>query len=612
MSLTLYNLLNQTNKDTWIGYDNRPIYQWASDNIIIPTAGFSKSGPFSVENSKWMIPIFDDLKNPDINEVNLCASIQSGKSVIAQIFTAWSVLFNDGLLTYLCQSDEMVGKMMGTRLNPILDNTKCIQDIMPVSRKLRKNKEINFGHIKIESYSAKPNNLASQTIKTMIEDECWLYEDGFIGLAKGRQAAYEKTYKVFRLSQANTEGSEWHREFNMPYRIRTLGWMCPKCNCKQPYIFDQFNTFTAQRPDGTWYGLIFDKIKDKDGRYKINDTADTVRLECMQCKEQFKDTPANRRMLNDNYCYIDTINEDGNKNAVSYHVPNVGIMGKSFRKIIIEFLQAREVKKYLGDAKPLRDYYMEKLARFWREDIDESIRQLAVSQFDVDTDWQDEVLRVMAIDCQNLQELGNDPTVKLYSVVCALGKNNEIRLLHRGWSSTFEEIEAIQKKYKVRCMRTYIDAGDSMTKVCNEAVKHLEQVKINGKSEWSSWIALKGSPAEKFKHPSGISKYYKIEPPVTAAQLSGFKGKIPCKWFLWSNPSIKDILHSIIQGRSQYKLILPNSDPEFDAMMQAEKRTTKKSGSKVIVSWQRIGNRPNEAWDCMNMCLVAFHLADRL
>ena len=572
------------------------IYEWARNNIALPTT-YQIPGAFDVSRSRYMIQPFDDLKDHTIRQVNLQWAVQLGKSVLAEIFAAWKMVNDAGNMLWLHQTIDAAKDAADSRINPILRSTKEVKDLMPTDRYSQKKLVITLPHMNLFIKAANESSLQSRTIKNIIMDECWLYDSGFIIQGKARAAAYPKTKKILCVSQAGLESSDWDKELNKG-KLYRYGWVCPKCNNLQPWEWN------IQRPDEKWAGIIWNKVNNPDNTTNIMETSKTARLQCYHCDNYIKDTPVNRRMLNDSGSYI-CVKEDGDPETHSYTVPSMANIDISFASLVVEYLQAKHDFEASGYIVPLQEFYTKKLAKSWDDNCQIKAVKLAMSEYDINADIPDEKFRFLTVDCQ--QDL-----IKFYLVVRSWAEGGKSRLLHRGWVSTFEAVREIQTKYKIKDQHVFLDSGYEATKIYQECVNCGHEGMLGKVKHWFSWNALKGMPNDSYYTVTDPTTKQRIRSPVSGLNWADpgagqYKATKRCPLYLWSNDSIKDMLRNF-RDKKAAEWLVPSEDEEYNNMMNSEykKKTIEKGTGKEKWMWVKKSSKTrNEAWDCEAEQLVA-------
>src|SRR5262245_8608480 len=86
--------------------DRRPIYDWARDNIYLPSGTYTLSGEFQVDTSRWLIDIFDALQDDLTEFVTVIAPPRTGKSMIPDIWIPSVIVRDPGTIQWLLQSGD--------------------------------------------------------------------------------------------------------------------------------------------------------------------------------------------------------------------------------------------------------------------------------------------------------------------------------------------------------------------------------------------------------------------------------------------------------------------------------------------------------------------------
>ena len=117
--------------------------------------------------------------------------------------------------------------------------------------------------------------------------------------------------KILITSQPGVENDDLDKENKG--KIYEWGWMCPCCKNLQQYHWSK------EKPDGTWAGIVWEKIYDDEAKTLLNieKTANTAALQCYSCTNKLIDNESNRRYLNETGQYI-LINDYGNDTVVTY------------------------------------------------------------------------------------------------------------------------------------------------------------------------------------------------------------------------------------------------------------------------------------------------------
>ena len=186
-------------------------------------------------------------------------------------------------------------------------------------------------------------------------------------------------------------------------------------------------------------------------------------------------------------------------------------------------------------------------------------------------------LRIMSVDVQ---------MNCFYLVVRAWSINGSSRLLWHEKVLTWEDIEEIQKHFRILDNLVFVDAGYNSF----EVYKHCGE---------RNWIALMGDNRANFFHrlPNGktVLRFYS---PVKHIFISRY---VKCRMHFWSNLNVKDTLARIRRNQNPADGAtweVP-TDISEDYLKQMESEHRIKKGNSWI--WEQIGNRPNHYLDCEAM-----------
>ena len=571
--------------------DNRPIDQWASDNVKLSTV-YSTPGYFSASKSRYMIKPLASLKDMRIREVCMMASPRCGKSLLGELFLLHTICFNAGTTLWLQSSDEQLDKFTELRLIPLLNSCKAVKQMLPLDDRFAVTKKrFIFPHETIHLSSAKIRSLQSIGYKTLIGDEVWLWDEGFIGEAKARLGDFINTSKLLLMSQGGNEGDDWHTEFERG-QVYEWAWQCPSCQELNTYDWNK------QREDGTYAGVIWEKNDStyKDGIWNIQEAAKTSKFECFKCRHQLADNPQNRRHMNDHGDYVLT-NSNGDSKQHSFRWNALANIEIPLSTLVGEYLFAKHILRREGNKLPLTEFYQKRLAKPFLKGFGQvEMTKLIVDSYEAIYGWGD--YRFMTVDCQNNFQL-------FYYVIRDWKKSGESRLVKWGHCATWAEVRAIQLEYKIKDQSVAVDSGMIATSVYAKCIEYGHVGIYKGRKVYLSWIAFKGYDATDFAHSDGSKRLYSEETrgdPAVGKEQS--KGRT-CPLYRWSNFSIKNILTYLRDGKG-IKWAVNTDDEEYQKQMNSEVLTPtidKRTNKQKMIWVERVGFQ-NHAWDCECMQLV--------
>jgi hypothetical protein len=571
--------------------DNRPIYQWASDNVNLHSA-YSIPGKFSVDRSRYLIEPFNALADPNIRQINVMASPRCAKTLLAEVFMLHTIANNAGTFGWIQSSDEMADKMGDLRMQPLLMSCPPVKVMIPEQTKgIINKKRYTFPHMKIYLSGAKIKGLQSAGYKYIVGDEVWLWKEGFIGEAKSRIGDFLSTYKILLLSQGGQAGDDWSIEFDKS-PIYEWGWVCPACKKEQTYHFNK------PREDGKYSGITWSKNETTkpNGEYNYEELSKTVKLSCHYCDHSIKDTPLNRRMLNDTGKYICT-NTKGNPNSKSFRWNAMANIELPFSTLAIEYLQAKAIKKQEGNDKPMQEFYQKRLAQSFNErDMQVEMKKIMLADYDTTKPWGK--VNIMTIDCQDNFE-------EFWWVIRSWDSNSFSRGIKRGRAPSWEELRKIQQENQIKDQLVLIDCGYQQTMVFQKCCEYSHEAVVNGLKTVVGWTALKGDKYRDFQHSDNTRRLYSPETRGDPASGQGKKG-VTCPVYRWaSSRSVKDILVHLRDDKTG-KWLNNEYDEEYERQMNSEILTrdiNKQTGRAEWVYKARPGVA-NHYFDCEAMQVV--------
>ena len=568
---------------------NGTLYEWASENVVLPQV-YAINGPFNYEISPYLKKPMADLTDNSVRQVNLACSTQTGKSLIQEILMPYIILNDPAPTLRVHQSQPAANDTMVTRILPLLRNNREIKLITNLVKFNAKSGLFNLPNMFIKSVGTSENNLHGLTVKYVVADEVWLYEDpNVIDKVRARTTAFEKNYKLVLSSQPDIEGSQLHKEY-VKGNIYHYGWRCPACNILQPYEFQGSK-------DGKNYGLVWTPQND-EGTLTYDQRTNDCRMVCQHCFHEVKDTEENRIKMVQQGDYIQI--QSGDPTINSYSWPAYVNKDKTYKKVAMQYCQAKQVFKKTGMDNDLKLFRNQVLGIFWKKgELIDTPKLLA--DFTLGTEaWENETHRFMTIDVQ--------ANCMYWLVTAWSNKVSEARLVDWGVCVGFDELINIKKKFGIKPTHIAIDSGTDTVALYKETIMRGEWVDWKGSKIWAKWLCLKGdggkskiTPKIDYTHADGSKKYYGVESapdPQWAAgsKFSGFRARLS----LWSNYSIKTLLHSMINNKLPFKFRFnERADETFTKHMNSE-YLNPKSGR-----WEEKSESiPNHLWDCMAMTLV--------
>ena len=573
-------LLRDILKDAWTPADRREPWRWCEDHIkSIPYSPLP--GAFRSENSPWIREVMEAIVDPKIRLVSIIAAVQSSKTTSPELTLCYIIANLPGPCLWLDQTDEDAKDESESRLQKLFESCEPVKKLFSKNKNKQRNCTIHFSNGMtlwlLGAYNK--TNLQRRSIRWLFGDETWRWPVGHMAEAEARTTAFGWLGKCVFMSQGGEENDDTHRKFETT-DMREWHFKCPKCQKYIPYKWENVE----------WD----DDCKDENGEYDFAKINHSTALKCPECGEYFEDSDRMRRLLNKDGKFI-ALNPNASKENVGFHWNALASM--SWGKLAELYLRAK-IAARKGDSSLLQQFYQKRLALPWKEFADDYRLEIASGSYNSGDVWDEEAsfnklgeiiappfaeneviapLRIMSVDVQ---------MNCFYLVVRAWSIDGSSRLLWHEKVLTWEDIEEIQKRFKILDNLVFVDAGYNsfeVYKYCGER----------------NWIALMGDNRANFFHrlPNGktVLRFYS---PVKHIFISRY---VKCRMHFWSNLNVKDTLARIRRNQNPADGAtweVP-TDISEDYLKQMESEHRIKKGNSWI--WEQIGNRPNHYLDCEAM-----------
>lgn len=595
--------LLQSVKETWTAPWSGSIYNWASKYVSLPH-GYAIKGKFDVSISRYLIQPFDDLLNDDVRQVNIGSAVKTFKSGIAEVWLPYLIINDPDPLLKIHQTLDIAKNQTKVKLTPLLLNCKPVADLIAGShdRYTLTNTEMSFPKMDVKIYGPSDNVLQTLDVRYIILEEAKELTANEIQQLKARATSFEHNCKLLFTGQRGREGDGFSKEFNSGI-IYEWSWKCPDCQHVQPYYWNKKKSDWTKE-NQSYAGIKWDKVYLKDGKtYNLDATSDSARIVCYQCPCELKDTPENRKYLNDTGTY-QCIKNDGLKSVHSYTWTAFANQHISFKSKVIQYLQAVQYKKQTGLADLLDVFDQKVMGKEVLKYNPLNIRKIISEVYDPSAAWPDEAFRFMTVDYQ--KRLGE----RWYEIV-AWAKNGESRLIKYGHVHTWDEIERIANDNKVLRWNVMVDSGFNSQEVYAESVLRGGPEEINGEAVWLGWTCLNGDGLDDYKV-DGVRQYYKESFVKTSLDANPDHAGKFARLITFSNPSIKTILFHLKEGNG-VKWLRPTNDSEYERQLNAEQIEEiedPKTGLKKRGFVQK--HDDNHLFDCEMMQVLAAYMVGAL
>ena len=560
--------------------DNSKIWQWARRNIVLPES-YAIPGPFNVDLSPWLIDIFDALQTDTIRTVTVSKSIQSGGTLIADVWVPWLIINQPGPISWTMHTDDMVERHAKTRLNPILDRCAPVARILPRLGPLRTTTEIYFGGFFLMLNSANLSDQQSQSIRFKINDEIWhpkwqpIYKE-----AIGRTTFFEQmgTSKVLNISQGGWENDVSDTAWNAG-DMAEWSANCPSCKKSHPISF----RLQATDDPTNRAGVVWDeKAKLDGGRFNVALAAETTRFRCPNCGHESPDSDKTREHWRRTGHYVST-NPNASDHNRSFHFE--AAVSRPLAMLAEEFCNAENEFHSTGSQESRRVFKQKREARAWV--IERQTINIMTGNGDFSTiDFSDgqrmlnEQHRFMVMDRQRDHrwlEIGayfleNEGTV--------------YRQLYFGRVDTKEQARHLQQKYLVADFCVAQDRRYESTMVDAECLSY----------GWRGMEGMKKKTWTMRNEQTGTLENYPHSDPLWSP-ING--QRVP--YYQFSSYHCKDILSAAFSGNGIKWLLPKDVNPIYLEHIKSEEKKEMRPG---VWDWVEVRQNMNHGFDTSAMMVA--------
>ena len=231
----MYTFITDKIIDALVWKEEEGIIEWCKDNIYLNQDVTPYTGMISFEKTPWIEEILRDWDKPWIEQFNIMASTQVGKTTIEFCCISKELDTDPCMMQLTLPTDDGVGDFVKTKFDPFFRGIKSLQskmDLYKSEEKLRQKgaiKEVSNGMLFILGNTDK--NRRSKTVKKIFIDEASLFGKGHIKELIGRTKFFEKTgRKIFIVSSRKYKGDEIEIAYENSYCKKELQILCKGCN----------------------------------------------------------------------------------------------------------------------------------------------------------------------------------------------------------------------------------------------------------------------------------------------------------------------------------------------------------------------------------------------
>lgn len=271
-------------------YDYDPIRmepsEWVEKTVFLTSAESKYAGFFSYDRSPYSKEIIDNMSpTSDVEMMAIMKCVQSGYTAgVIVPYIAYCISQNPCNLIFVSGSDQLVKDTIRDRLDPVLQNSGNLKDLIRPNSIKKSNHRTGDTDIKKEFLGGsltcltyRPSKLRQYSAKVILADEFDdaprnnVTEGSIRSLLEGRTVSFGDSKKLCYISSPTTKGISNIEEVHEMGDKRKWNWLCPHCRSYIPILW------RVEREDGTYGGI----------KWELNDDfeliEDSVHYECQSC-----------------------------------------------------------------------------------------------------------------------------------------------------------------------------------------------------------------------------------------------------------------------------------------------------------------------------------------
>jgi phage terminase large subunit GpA-like protein len=559
--------------------DSGDIVEWLEDNVLaIPDSPMP--GPFRSERTPWIAEALRIAADPETKLLVILASIQSGKSLFARLFTC-HIIANAPGPTAVFQSTDAEAKDFALRyMRPVWNNCPPVKSRISVDD-MDRSTTTDFDRMTLYCRGLwNEANLQRLSLRYTIADECWMAPPGHLAELSARVTAFGWMGKRIFMSQGGRANQEIH-QLQETTDQRDWNFRCGKCDALQPWVWEQVRFPDDAKLTGSW-----DLQKVSTG----------TTYECAACQTRLPDNNATRIEANSRGCFVATASA-ANSGHIGLHWNSLATM--SWGELAVMMIKAKESAEMYGDEEARRQFKQKRLALSWAEEGGEIVNIAQAANYNCADDWEGESVitpKGRVVDREGAPE-GSFPfrtagidvqRGHFFGVIRRWSKTGHSRLKAFAKIDTWQDVEAFVKKHAVHPALVMVDSGDSAQDV-------YRQTAMRG------WKCAKGSGNEDFsvttKDGKTTRRFYSDKQTIMVPGL-----QTRAVLVVWSNLAGKDLLHGL-RSRKVFTYALDAGQDYVDQMSAEVRVKDRRTGKPQWLLPQ--GKKDNHAFDCELLGLLA-------
>jgi len=586
--MTLTAQLDRSLRDVFAPIDNREVWEWAEDEIVLTRRQTETPGPYSTLLTPYVREPLNCFGDPAVTDLCLCFGSQTSKTTTMMIGAAWSMVNKPAPTIWVMPSENLARSFSENRWQPMVEDCRPLSAIKPSSIHRYKTLEQQFRDCTLTFIgSNSPSNLASRPAGLLVMDETDKFatpnerEAGAVALAENRTKSYTNALRVKSSTPTIPEGEIWSAFQQGDQRYYFVP--CPHCATMQRLVWKQVR----------WS----DKARNESGVWDENIVRVTAFYECESCKEAITDGHKTKMLRSGEW-------RATNRNATigrrSYHLNSLYAPWKScgFGELAVTFILQKT--SLLG----LQDFINGALAEPW---IDEAEKQDEVvaeaSDYLCGDKWSEAEFSAMTVD---VQDAGGR---HFWCVIRDWSKDGRSRVRFAARVETWDDLERIREENEIRPPCVFVDSAFATREVYFTCCRF-------------GWVALRGMDAESFTWTEGKRRVQKAYARPERGDPAGGGGydisglaRRSCPLIKFSSPTCEEILDRLRKTKDPalWQFARDMSQDWHEHMASTKKKRLRNAiTGAMTIKWAVIGKRPNHLRDCEKMQVVAALLAQVL
>lgn len=527
------------------------VWEWCEQNLYLSGRVTDNEGMYSTTLYPFVREILECFADYSVSDVCMMTSAQVAKTTTYMAGMAWTIHNRNQSIIFAMDSESNVKSLSKNRWLPMVDDCPVLAAHKPSNEDNYQILEQQFDTCTVRLVGAgSPGRLASTPSPIVIADEVDKYPVGNEREASAVKLLDERTMgfalgKRFKASTPTNEDGviyqEWLRSDQRKYFVP-----CPHCG--EMILLE-------------WKLVKWDQSALKGDDWDIVKASKSAYIECPCCAGHVHDGDKTK-MLRDGEWRPTNPNADPLRRG--YHINRLYSPTSSLRKMVSEFLRAKDNPEYL------RNFVNSWLGEPWKEKtIAHEPSKLQQTEGDHYRCEPVGDVRVMTVDTQRADLRYN-----------IRGYDHESKLIDYGEAATWDEIEKLQED--ADCAYVFIDTGGTRTQ---------EVYEIIHKNRKRKWYGIKGfSPM--------VKPYaYELLDPFVGKKRGG-RIKINAIPFLKVNVDVwrNELARCRIGERPHWK-VFKDTPHDYVNELFAERQIEKYVKGRRTIVWKPKHGAPNHQFD---------------